>query len=173
MLPHIILPPHLEIQISILSVEEVELNGANSNHLPHSQASKWWSYRDPALLSSKKGRIWVHHLPSLTASSKLYPSHSTPSPSPLPTIFSSNTVGGSWSAKENPVIPSRGLCLHHPAACLLLKMQFSENGMAEAGLGSGHLQGSRTHPLHGKNQGICCFVFQAVPGQLPTNVFTK
>lgn len=121
MLPHIILPPHLEIQISILSGEEMESNGANSNHLPHGQASKWWSYRDPALLSSKKRRIWVHHLPSLTASSKLYPSHSTPSPSSLPTILSSNTVGGTADGKlvckGEPSYSLRGP-LSPPSSCL-------------------------------------------------------
>lgn len=39
----------------------MESNEDNSNHLPHGQVSKWWSYRNPALLNSEKGRIWFQH----------------------------------------------------------------------------------------------------------------
>lgn len=113
----------------------MESNGADSSHLPHGQASKWWSYRDTPE-RKEFGSITgtsCHHLPSLTASSKLYPSPSTPSAIP------SNTVGGTGDGKlickGEPSHSLGGLCLHHPSACSLLKLQFSENGGYRGWLG--------------------------------------
>lgn len=48
-------PKYLEIKISILLVEEVKLTQADSNHLPHGQASKWWSDRNLVLLNEGGG----------------------------------------------------------------------------------------------------------------------
>lgn len=47
-------PKYLEIKISVSLVEEVKLSEADSNHLPQGEASKRWSYRNPALLNSKR-----------------------------------------------------------------------------------------------------------------------
>lgn len=185
-------PKYLEIKISILLVEEVKLTQADSNHLPHGQASKWWSDRNLVLLNEGGGgrfgsitRSSCHHLPSLTASSKLYPS--SPYHAPYPHLcrrsFPHHQHGGrnregifsevSVQRRTQPF--PQGTSVSNISCLMSAKTAISEKGNTEedAGLGSGHLQRNHIHPLQGNSDRMCCFMFQAASGQFPMNILTR